>query len=41
MESLDNPKCVNCGSAAIIKSTNHFYIDLPKIQPRLEKWIDY
>lgn len=35
---LLNPKCQVCGSTPIIKSSNHLFLDLPKLQPKIEKW---
>lgn len=37
---LKNPKCKTCNSTPVVKSTTHLHLDLPKIAPRLEKWID-
>ncbi len=36
---LKNPKCKICGTKPIVKETKHLFIDLPKIEPRLRKWI--
>lgn len=36
---LKDPRCSSCGETPKLKSTRHLYIDLPKIKPRLEKWI--
>ncbi|HNX73319.1 MAG TPA: methionine--tRNA ligase [Spirochaetales bacterium] len=36
---LINPVCSTCGSTPHLKSTTHLYIDLPKILPKLEPWI--
>ncbi|MDR1900802.1 MAG: methionine--tRNA ligase [Treponema sp.] len=36
---LKNPRCASCGSPPRMQSTNHLYIDLPKIKDSLEKWI--
>ena len=36
---LKNPKCKVCGNKPIIKDTRHLFIDLPKIEPELKKWI--
>ncbi len=39
---LINPKCRLCGStssAIEIRSTEHFFLDLPKLQPALEAWL--
>ena len=29
-----------CGTTPVIKKTKHLYLDLPKILPLLESWID-
>ncbi|MDR0475738.1 MAG: methionine--tRNA ligase [Treponema sp.] len=36
---LKNPRCSSCGETPQLEKTNHLYIDLPKIRPRLEDWI--
>ncbi|MDR2134230.1 MAG: methionine--tRNA ligase [Treponema sp.] len=36
---LKEPHCAACGSTPSLKSTRHFYINLPKIRDRLEEWI--
>lgn len=39
---LINPRCKfrkGCTATPIIKSSNHIFIDLPKITPELEAWI--
>ena len=36
---LKNPKCKVCNQKPVIKDTNHLFIDLPKIEPELKKWI--
>jgi methionyl-tRNA synthetase len=39
---LINPRCRLCGSkeaALEIRSTDHFFLDLPKLQPALEAWL--
>lgn len=36
---LEDPKCHACKSKAIQRDTDHFFIDLTKIQLDLEKWI--
>ncbi|HOV93446.1 MAG TPA: methionine--tRNA ligase [Spirochaetales bacterium] len=36
---LINPVCSTCGSTPHLKATTHLYIDLPKILPKLEPWI--
>ena len=37
---LINPRCMVCGTTPVIRKTKHLYLDLPKILPQLEKWID-
>ncbi|MBK5199966.1 MAG: methionine--tRNA ligase [Spirochaetaceae bacterium] len=37
---LINPKCSVCGTTPIVKSTKHLYLDLPKILPLLETWME-
>lgn len=36
---LIEPKCTTCGATPIIKSSEHIFIDLTKIQPNLEEWV--
>ncbi len=36
---LISPRCSTCGSTPIIKSTGHLFLDLPKIQGKLEEWV--
>ncbi|KAI2809773.1 Methionine--tRNA ligase, cytoplasmic [Blomia tropicalis] len=36
---LKSPRCKTCSNTPHIKSSCHLFIDLPKIQPKLEKWI--
>ncbi len=36
---LKEPRCSSCGETPHLKATRHLYIDLPKIKPKLEKWI--
>lgn len=36
---LKSPKCSTCGATPHPKSTDHLYIDLPSIRPRLEAWM--
>ncbi|BCR22002.1 methionine--tRNA ligase [Borrelia sp. HM] len=36
---LINSKCIICQNTPILKTTKHLYIDLPKIQKKLEHWI--
>ncbi|ADK81992.1 methionine--tRNA ligase [Sediminispirochaeta smaragdinae] len=37
---LIDPRCGLCGQTPKLRSTSHLYLDLPKIRPRLEEWID-
>ncbi|MFX1567385.1 MAG: methionine--tRNA ligase [Promethearchaeota archaeon] len=37
---LINPKCAVCGHTPTVKKTKHWYLDLPKLQDRLEKLIE-
>lgn len=37
---LINPRCHTCGSTPELRETKHLYIDLPKIAPKLEKWME-
>lgn len=37
---MKNPFCTICTKTPVEKDTQHFFIDLPKIQEELEKWID-
>ncbi|MDR1929974.1 MAG: methionine--tRNA ligase [Treponema sp.] len=36
---LKDSRCSSCGSAPVLRETNHLYIDLPGIRERLEAWI--
>jgi len=36
---LKNARCKVCGSAPEIRKTKHLFINLPKLKPKLEKWI--
>ncbi len=38
-EQLVKPKCNICGAKPIFKTTKHLFMDLPKIEPKLRKWI--
>lgn len=37
---LKNPRCRVCSSTPVIRKTEHLFIDLPKLKPKLLKWID-
>jgi methionyl-tRNA synthetase len=36
---LIKPKCTTCHATPELRQTKHIFIDLPKIQPELEKWV--
>ncbi|XP_015117336.1 methionine--tRNA ligase, cytoplasmic [Diachasma alloeum] len=35
---LINPRCKVCSKTPVIKASNQFFLDLPKIQPNLKEW---
>jgi methionyl-tRNA synthetase len=35
---LINPKCKICGNAPVARKSKHLFLDLAKLQPRLETW---
>ncbi|MEA2103901.1 MAG: methionine--tRNA ligase [Candidatus Cloacimonadota bacterium] len=37
---LGNPVCKICGNTPIIKETTHWYLNLPKFENKLKKWLD-
>lgn len=37
---LINPRCAICGATPIIKSTRHWFFDLPKLSEELERYIE-
>lgn len=37
---LIRPRCKQCGTAPVIRHSNQFFIDLPKIEPKLKEWIE-
>lgn len=37
---LIEPKCKQCGSSPTVKTSNHLFLDLPQLQPRLEKYFE-
>ncbi|MCF7942815.1 MAG: methionine--tRNA ligase [Spirochaetia bacterium] len=37
---LSHPECGVCGSEPELRSTKHLYLDLPRVLPLLENWID-
>jgi methionyl-tRNA synthetase len=37
---LKQPRCAICGKPPVIRSTKHWYLDFPKLQSRLKKFIE-
>ena len=37
---LKEPKCKICGTGPELKSSKHLFLDLPKLQPKIEKWFE-
>ncbi|MCD6396064.1 MAG: methionine--tRNA ligase [Spirochaetaceae bacterium] len=37
---LIHPKCSTCGSEPVLRETKHLYLNLPKVLPKLQKWMD-
>jgi methionyl-tRNA synthetase len=37
---LKSPRCKVCTTAPVVKSSQHLFVDLPKLVPRLEAWMD-
>lgn len=37
---LKEPKCVLCGKSPVFRETKHLFLELNKLRPALEKWID-
>lgn len=37
---LKNPRCISCKESPIVKQSTHFFIDLPKIEPELKRWME-
>ena len=37
---LLNPKCKFTGTTPVLRLTRHLYIDLPKLTPQLQQYID-
>ncbi|XP_057335571.1 methionine--tRNA ligase, cytoplasmic [Microplitis mediator] len=36
---LINPRCKLCNQTPVIKSSEHFFLDLPKIEPKVKEWV--
>jgi methionyl-tRNA synthetase len=39
-EQLIEPRCKICRKAPVLRSSDHLYLDLPKLQEKLTSWID-
>lgn len=39
-KALVDPRCKICGTVPEERETTHWYLDLPKLQPKLEKWLE-
>jgi methionyl-tRNA synthetase len=39
-EDLKDPRCSVCGTTPVRRTTNHLYIDLPAILPKLQAWME-
>lgn len=37
---LIRPRCKICGTAPVTRQSKQFFLDLPKIEPKLREWID-
>ncbi len=37
---LKEPKCTICGKSPVFQETKHLFLELNKLRPKLEKWID-
>ncbi len=37
---LIDPKCNTCGKEPVGRDTKHLYLDLPKVLPKLQEWMD-
>lgn len=37
---LKNPRCNVCRTSPVVRNSNQFFINLPKIEPKLRKWIE-
>lgn len=38
--TLVEPRCKTCGDTPETRDTKHWYLDLAKLQPKLEEWLD-
>jgi methionyl-tRNA synthetase len=39
-KQLGSPRCALCGTPAEFRATEHFYLELDKLQPKLEEYLD-
>ncbi|NWQ84220.1 SYMC protein, partial [Columbina picui] len=37
---LKNPQCKLCRGIPVVKTTQHLFLDLPKLEERLERWLE-
>merc|ERR1712219_22745 len=37
---LKNPKCKLCNATPHVRSSKHIFIDLPKVEPKLNDWFE-
>lgn len=38
-KELKEPKCVVCGGGAVLRTSKHLFLDLPKFAPELKEWL--
>ncbi|XP_069826472.1 methionine--tRNA ligase, cytoplasmic [Dendropsophus ebraccatus] len=38
---LKKPQCKVCKQSPVVKSSRHLFLDLPKLEERLEKWLEH
>ncbi|HDH27782.1 MAG TPA: methionine--tRNA ligase [Euryarchaeota archaeon] len=39
-EELKSPRCAICGEEPVIRDSNHLFLSLDKLEPRLREWIE-
>ena len=37
---LKEPRCVICGTAPVVRSSDHAYVDLKKVEPLIRRWVE-
>ncbi|HET6922394.1 MAG TPA: methionine--tRNA ligase, partial [Anaeromyxobacteraceae bacterium] len=37
---LGEPRCVICGTAPVVRSSDHAYVDLDKVEPLIRRWVE-